>query len=481
MNSKKAESKIAVVGMGVMGRNLALNIEEHGYPVAVWNRTTEKARRFVGENPGKRFAMAETPEELVGILERPRRIMLMVQAGAGTDAVIEQFAPLLSEGDVLIDGGNSWFKDTQRRSQRLTSLGVSYLGVGVSGGEEGARHGPAIMPGGPREAYQHVREIFESIAARTESGPCVGYVGPDGAGHFVKMVHNGIEYADMQLIAEAYDILRRFGRMQAPELALLFDRWNQGPLGSFLIELTATVLNVRDAETGTPLVDLIADKAAQKGTGIWTQQAALELGIPVPTIGAAVNARVLSSMQEERLRAGGKLSGPKIGSAADAGELAAAIHDALLGARICSYAQGMSLIRSASQQWQWQVNLAQVARIWKGGCIIRARLLDSLMNAFERSPGLENVLLDDELGGQVVAMQQAMRRTLHIAQQHGIPAPGMSASLAYFDSYRTGRLPQNLTQAQRDAFGAHTYERIDRPEAGALHTDWLQAASHAGR
>jgi len=487
MNVKKVTSpqpqQFAIVGMGVMGRNLALNVEERGYRVAIWNRTADKARRLVEENPGKRLHMAGTPQELVAALERPRRIMVMVKAGKAVDAVIEQFAPLLDEGDVLIDGGNSWFKDTRRRSAELAERGINYFGVGVSGGEEGARHGPSIMPGGPRQAYEHIRPIFEAAAAQTHSGPCVGYIGPDGAGHFVKMVHNGIEYGDMQLIAEAYDILQRLGGFRAPELAELFDKWNRGPLASFLIELTGKIFTVTDSETGRPLVDLVNDKAAQKGTGICTQQIALDLGVPVPTIGAAVGARVLSSMKHERLCASKKLSGPETGTCAHPNELADTLHDALLGARICCYAQGMALIRAASHTYNWSVNLAEVARIWKGGCIIRARLLDNLMGAFERSPDLPNLLLDDDLGGRVVSVQAAMRRILETAQQAGIPVPAFGASLAYFDSYRTGRLPQNLTQAQRDAFGAHTYERIDRQEAGPVHTEWLAAATptSAGR
>src|SRR6185369_8800658 len=358
----------------VMGRNLALNIEEHGFPVAVWNLETEWVDSFIAENRDKEFIGAKSLEQFVQQLERPRRIMMMIKAGAPVDSTIEAIKPLLEEGDILIDGGNSYFKDTQRRVATLAESGLHFIGSGVSGGEEGARNGPSLMPGGAREAYEHIRPVFEAIAAKTDSGACVTYVGPDGAGHFVKMVHNGIEYGDMQLIAEAYDILRRGLRLDATELADIFDEWNRGPLESFLIEITANIFRRRDDESGKPLVDLVLDKAEQKGTGKWTTEEALELGVPIPTIAAAIDARVLSSMKDERAAASKKIKGPRVKrSRIDTQKIISAVHDALYASKICSYAQGLSLIRRGSDEYKWNVNLSEMARIWKGGCIIRAR------------------------------------------------------------------------------------------------------------
>ena len=477
-NEKHNAGDFGIIGLAVMGANLALNIEEHGFTVAVWNRRTERMQRFISDHAGKRFIPAKTLEELVAALERPRKIMIMIKAGEPIDIMVENLMPLLDKGDILLDGGNSWFKDTQRRAAALEQEAIHYFGVGVSGGEEGARSGPSLMPGGPAEAYGQITTVLESIAAKTESGACVGYIGPDGAGHFVKMVHNGIEYGSMQLIAEAYDILRRAAGLEPPELSDVFTEWNRGPLESFLIELTARIFRVRDAETGRPLVDLVLDKAGQKGTGAWTVQAALELGVPIPTIAAAVDARILSGMKEERIEASGRIKGPA-GRRQDVGKehLIATVRDALCAARICCYAQGMSLLRAASNEHQWNMDLKEIARIWKGGCIIRARLLDSIMGAFDRKPGLPNLLLDDTLGPEAAAGQDALRDALNVAQGRGIPAPAMGASLAYFDSYRTADLPQNLTQAQRDAFGAHTYERTDKPGGGPVHTDWREPAT----
>jgi len=476
MPDSKADSEqapIGIIGLGVMGRNIALNIEEHGFAVAIWNRTTEKTERFINECAGKRFVGTKTLEEFTAALKRPRRIMLMVQAGGPVDAMIDSLRPLLAPGDILIDGGNSWFKDTQRRAADLTKNNVHFFGIGVSGGEEGARHGPSLMPGGPSEAYEHIRPVLEAIAAKTDSGPCVAYIGPDGAGHFVKMVHNGIEYGNMQLIAEAYDILHKTNGLKTAQLADIFAEWNRGPLESFLIELTARIFTVRDEENGRALVELVLDKAAQKGTGRWTAQVALELGVPIPTIAAAVDARLLSSMKAERVAASSRIKGPRADRPAiDKKELIAAMHDALYGAKICCYAQGMSLIRNASDAFNWDINLKEIARIWKGGCIIRARLLDSIMNAYDRAPDLVNLLLDKQLGAEVQSAEPGWRRALGTAQERGIPAPAMGASLAYLDSYRSADLPQNLTQAQRDAFGAHTYERVDKPDSGPIHTDW---------
>ena len=467
------QAQFGMIGLAVMGRNLALNVEEHGFPVSVWNLETDWVDSFVNGNPGKQFIGARSIEEFVRSLERPRRIMMMIRAGAPVDLTIERIKPLLEPGDILIDGGNSYFRDTQAREEALSKEGISFIGSGVSGGEEGARNGPSLMPGGAPEAYQHVRPVFEAIAAKTDSGPCVTYVGPDGAGHFVKMVHNGIEYGDMQLIAEAYDILRKGLRLEAAELAEIFEQWNQGPLESFLIEITANIFRKGDDETGKPLVNLVLDKAEQKGTGKWTTQEALEIGVPIPTIAAAIDARVLSSMKDERVAASKKVKGPRAQpSRGPRDKLIKAVHDALYASKICSYAQGLSLIRRGSEENKWGVNLSEMARIWKGGCIIRARFLNSIMNAYTRQPDLPNLLLDEEFNRWMQSAQANWRMAVKTAIGIGIPVPAMSASLSYFDSYRTARLPQNLTQAQRDYFGSHTYERVDHPELGHLHTDW---------
>jgi 6-phosphogluconate dehydrogenase len=401
---------------------------------------------------------------------------MMIMAGKPVDSVLEQLKPLLDKGDIVIDGGNTHFAETRRREADLAKLGINFVGMGVSGGEEGARHGPSLMPGGTVEAWERLKPVLESMAAKTDSGPCVTHVGPDGAGHFVKMVHNGIEYGDMQLIAEAYDLMSRGLGMSAPEIGEVFAKWNEGPLASFLVELSAKVLVVKDEETGKPLVDLVQDKAGQKGTGKWTAELSLDLGIPIPTITAAIDGRVLSSMKDQRVAAQKRIRGVTgaAPAASDKPGLLAAVHDALLASKICSYAQGLQLIRAGSDKYSWGVSLKETARIWKGGCIIRARLLDNIMRAYERAPELKNLLLDEEFEGRMYGAQPNWRRALGVAQTLGIPTPSFSASLAYFDSYRTARLPQNLTQAQRDAFGAHTYERTDHPERGFVHTEWLK-------
>ncbi|HSQ19070.1 MAG TPA: NADP-dependent phosphogluconate dehydrogenase [Blastocatellia bacterium] len=479
--AKAQQAQFGMIGLAVMGRNLALNVEEHGFPVAVWNLETEWVDSFVNENHGKQFIGTRSVEELVRSLERPRRIMMMIRAGAPVDLTIERIKPLLEEGDILIDGGNSYFKDTQRREEALRKDGLCFVGSGVSGGEEGARHGPSLMPGGAREAYEHLRPILEAIAAKTDSGACVTYVGPDGAGHFVKMVHNGIEYGDMQLIAEAYDILRNGLRLEAAELADIFEGWNRGPLESFLIEITANIFRRRDEETGKPLVDLVLDKAEQKGTGKWTTEEALELGVPIPTIAAAIDARMLSSMKDERVAAGKKIKGPRVQRSRGPKEkLIQAVHDALYASKICSYAQGLSLIQKGSEEYKWGVNLSEMARIWKGGCIIRARFLNSIMNAYNRRPDLPNLLLDDEFNRWIQSAQANWRLAVKTALGIGVPVPAMTASLSYFDTYRTARLPQNLTQAQRDYFGSHTYERVDHPERGHVHTPWAPSDDTKG-
>jgi 6-phosphogluconate dehydrogenase len=474
-----AKSDFGVIGLAVMGRNLALNINDHGFSVAAWNLEQPMTDKFIADNQGRTLAGTRSLAELVGALEKPRRILMMIMAGKPVDSVLEQLKPLLEAGDIVIDGGNTHFAATRRREEDLRKLGINFVGMGVSGGEEGARRGPSLMPGGTTAAWERLRPVLESMAAKTDSGPCVTHVGPDGAGHFVKMVHNGIEYGDMQLIAEAYDILSRGLGMSAPEIGAVFAQWNEGPLASFLVELTAKVLMVKDADTGQPLVDLVQDKAGQKGTGKWTAELSLDLGVPIPTITAAVDGRVLSNMKDQRVAAGKRIRAalgpaPSV-QGADKTAHIAAVHDALLAAKICSYAQGLQLIRAGSDKYEWGISLKETARIWKGGCIIRARLLDNIMRAYERTPDLKNLLLDAEFEGRMFAVQPAWRRALALAQGLGIPTPAFAASLSYFDSYRTARLPQNLTQAQRDAFGAHTYERTDKPELGFVHSDWLKA------
>jgi 6-phosphogluconate dehydrogenase len=469
-----SRSTFGVIGLGTMGRNLALNIEEHGFPVAVWNLETDWTDAFLRDHPTAAFTGAKTLEALVAALERPRRILMMVPAGAPVDEMIGKLSPLLESGDILIDGGNSYFDDTRRREAALRAKGLDFVGCGVSGGEEGARYGPSIMPGGSDAAWARIKDVLEAISAKTDAGPCVTHVGPDGAGHFVKMVHNGIEYGDMQLIAEAYDVLHRGLGLATPEAAGVFDEWNRGPLESFLVELTAHVCRVKDSHTGQPLVDVIQDKAGQKGTGKWTAQVALDLAVAIPTIGAAIDARVLSSLKEERVAAAKVLGVPGAAdgafSGADRDGWKNALADALFAARVCSYAQGMALIAAGSAKYSWNVNLAEMARIWKGGCIIRARLLDPVRQAFTTNPTLANLLVDPAIARDLQKAAPGWRRVVAAAASAGIPVPALSASLAYFDSYRTARLPQNLTQAQRDAFGAHKFERVEKP--GFVHADW---------
>lgn len=456
-----------------MGRNLALNILDHGFSVAAYNRSPDPLAEAVSVSDG-RLIPQDSLEKLVGCLDQPRKIMLMVKAGEPVDAVLGLLKPLLDDGDIVIDGGNSWYEDTRRREKEYAAAGLRFFGVGVSGGEDGARHGPSLMPGGDNAAYEHIQPIFEAIAAKTDSGSCVTHIGPDGAGHFVKMVHNGIEYADMQFIAEAYHILSAVGGLAPSALAAVFEQWNRGPLESFLIEITATILTVKDEQGDGFLIDSVLDRAGQKGTGKWTNQVALTLGIPIPAIAAAIDARVLSSMKDERLRASKILPGPAPDSyEGDTGELIQAVHDALFASKVTAYAQGLSLIAEGSRTYNWSVNLRETARIWKGGCIIRARFLDTIMKAYEQNGQLENLLLDAQLREGVVQRQPAWRKVVCLAQQHGVPVPGMSASLAYFDSYRSARLPQNMTQAQRDAFGAHTYQRVDDPDGPFVHSHWL--------
>lgn len=460
-----------LIGLAVMGQNLVLNIESHGFPVAVYNRTPARTQEFLaGPAQGRRIKPCYSLQELVDSLERPRKVMLMVQAGSPVDEVIAQLKPLLEPGDLIIDGGNSFYKDTERRAAALAQEGIHFIGTGVSGGEEGALKGPAIMPGGPYEAYQMVEPIFKAIAAVAEGEPCVAYIGPRGAGHYVKMVHNGIEYGDMQLIAEAYDILHRALDLSARELHDIFAEWNEGELQSYLIEITRDIFAKVDPETGQPLVDLILDEAQQKGTGKWTSQDALDIGAPIPTINAAVESRIISAYKAERVAASKVLSGPEAHFEGDRQAFIRDVRDALYAAKICSYAQGMALLKAASKEYDYGLKLGEIAKIWRGGCIIRARFLNDITAAYTRNAELTNLLLDPFFREEILKRQGALRRVVQTAVGLGIPCLAFSASLAYFDAYRTARLPANLTQAQRDYFGAHTYRRIDKE--GVFHTEW---------
>jgi 6-phosphogluconate dehydrogenase len=467
--------QFGMIGMAVMGRNLALNMLDQDVRVAVYNLEPEMTDRAVQESDGKLHG-TKSLEELVSSLERPRRIMMMIQAGKPVDIVMEQLKPLLEPGDILIDGGNSWYEDTRRREADYRDAGLKFFGAGVSGGEEGARFGPALMPGGDRDAYQLIAPVFEAISAKTDSGACVTHVGPDGAGHFVKMVHNGIEYADMQFIAEAYQLLKDIGGLTPVELAQVFQRWNEGPLESFLIEITGKIFAVRDPEDNDSfLVDQVLDKAGQKGTGLWTGKVAMEHAIPVPSIVAAIDGRVLSSRKSERELMSQTLKGPTVAPFdGDRDTFVQQVHDALYSAKIVAYAQGMDLIGRLSVEHEWNVKLGEMARIWKGGCIIRARFLDSMMQAYDRDANLLNLLMDDDLRGRVESRQDTWRQVVGLALQRGIPVPGMASGLTYFDSLRHADLPQNLTQAQRDAFGAHTYQRKDDAEGPFVHSEWLR-------
>ncbi|RKY91880.1 phosphogluconate dehydrogenase (NADP(+)-dependent, decarboxylating) [candidate division KSB1 bacterium] len=471
---EKGIHDIGMIGLGVMGRNLALNIESHGFSVIGYDIDASKREEVKAIFSGKKIAIADSLPELIVTLKRPHIIMMMVPAGKPVDDVIQLLSPHLKRRTVLIDGGNSFFMDTERRSKELETAGIWYIGTGVSGGEYGALHGPSLMPGGQEEAYRHVEPIFTAIAARTDDGPCCTYVGPGGAGHYVKMVHNGIEYGDMQLIAEAYFLLKNALELEAPQLQEIFAEWNQGVLNSYLIDITAKILGKIDPETDKPIVDVILDKAGQKGTGKWTSQNALDVGVAIPTINSAVEARILSAFNEERVTASKVLHGSWPGSdkkfEGNADTLIAAVHDALYASKITSYAQGLALLRAASVEYDYHLNLAEITRIWKGGCIIRAKLLDDIKQAFLHNPDLPNLLLDAKFADTICRLQDNWRLAVQTAVNLGIPMLATAASLAYFDSYRCERLPANLIQAQRDFFGAHTYERVDKP--GSFHTRW---------
>jgi len=469
------QPSFGLIGLAVMGENLALNVERNGFPVTVYNRTYAKTEEFMATRAkGKNFLAAQTLEEFVQKLDRPRKILIMVKAGKPVDAVIDSLKPLLEEGDMIIDGGNSLYEDTERRTQDLEACKLGFVGMGVSGGEEGALNGPSLMPGGTPAAYQELEPIVTKIAAQVDDGPCVTFIGKGGAGHYVKMVHNGIEYGDMQLIAEAYDLLKNAVGLTNPELHEVFKEWNETEeLNSFLIEITRDIFTKIDPETHQHVIDLIVDAAGQKGTGRWTVVTSLELGVSIPTITAAVNARIISSYKEERVAASQELTGPSGAYEGDLKAFIPKIRDALYCSKICSYAQGMALLSQASQEFGYGLNLSEISRIWKGGCIIRAGFLDKIKVAFKDNPDLPNLLLAPEFKQSILDRQQAWREVLGLACQLGIPVPAFSASLDYFDSYRRATLPQNLTQAQRDYFGAHTYERVDRPRGEFFHSQWM--------
>lgn len=464
---------VGLVGLAVMGKNLALNIADHGYSVAVYNRSREKTDNLLNEAKHKNIIGTYSLEELVNSLERPRKIILMVKAGKAVDDMIEQLTPLISPGDLIMDGGNSNYLDTMERFKRLEERNIHYLGSGISGGEEGARKGPAIMPGGSKEAYKMMEKILSDISAKVGSDSCSSYIGKNGAGHFVKMVHNGIEYADMQLIVEAYSILKQVLDLTPPEFHDIFTEWNEGELNSYLIEITADIFNKKDPETGNYLVDMILDVAGQKGTGKWTGQISLELGVPTPTITTAVYERYISSKKEERVIAYKVLSGPKKKtklSNEEANNFKEAVRRGLYASKICAYAQGFSLMREASLHYNWELNLGDIAKIFRGGCIIRAQFLNRIMEAYDQKKDLINLLLADYFKDIVSEYQDDWRTVITTAITNGIPSPAFSSALAYYDSYRSSELPMNLLQAQRDYFGAHTYMRTDKE--GIFHTQW---------
>lgn len=489
----ETNADIGLIGLAVMGQNLALNIADHGFKISVYNRTTEKTKTFVAENPNTPGGLEgfETLEAFVASLKRPRKVVILVQAGWATDTVIEGLVPLLEDEDIIIDGGNAKWDDTIRREKELKAKGLRFIGSGVSGGEEGARFGPSLMPGGSEDAWQHLEPIWKAIAAKVdpETGKplegavpgrpieggfsCTAYIGPDGAGHYVKMVHNGIEYGDMQMICEAYDLMRSLLDMNPAEIGEVFAEWNQGELDSFLIEITADILKQTDPVTKKPFVDIVLDAAGQKGTGKWTSVNALDMGTPAPTIAEAVFARCISAIKDERVAASQLLKGPETKPYTDdKAELVEAIRQALYASKICSYAQGFQLMRDAEKEYNWELKFGEIAQIFRGGCIIRAAFLQKITEAFERDPDLANLLLDPYFAKAIDQAQSGWRRVVALAAQQGVPIPTFSSGLAYYDSYRTAQLPQNLLQAQRDYFGAHTYERIDQPRGKFFHIDW---------
>ena len=470
--SQTTQAEIGLIGLGVMGQNLALNIAEHGNATAVFNRTPARTEAFAATDEAKRFSLIPCLElkDFIATVRRPRAIILMVQAGAATDAQIEALVPLLEPGDLIIDGGNARYPDTIRRDRSLRERGLLFSGTGVSGGEEGARHGPSIMAGGADQAYARVGPVLEGIAAKVEGQTCCAHIGPDGAGHFVKMLHNGIEYADMQMIAETYAIMKDAVGLSYPEMQAIFAEWNRGELDSFLIEITADILGKHDPETGQPMAEVILDRAGQKGTGAWAVAAALELGAPAPILASAVGARSLSALKSERVGAAEVLSGPAGGFAGDRATIVDGLRDALLAAKVCAYAEGFAVMAAAGEAYDWKLDFGTIASIWRGGCIIRARFLHRIKEAYDRDREVPNLLLDPYFADLVNRAQPVWREVIRIATQQGIPVPALTAALAYFDGYRSARLSANMIQAQRDYFGAHTYERTDKP--GTFHTDW---------
>ena len=473
-----SKSDFGLIGLAVMGQNLVLNVESRGFQVSVFNRTTATTDEFVAKHPGKKLVGAKTLEEFVQSLATPRKIQIMVKSNAvkdsdrdAVDAVIEQLIPLLEKGDIIIDGGNSYYQTTERRDAYLAEKGLRFIGAGVSGGEEGARKGPSIMPGGPASTWEVMKPIFESISAKVDGEPCVIHIGPGGAGHYVKMIHNGIEYGDMQLICEAYNIFKHAGFTTA-EIAKVFTDWNDGDLQSYLIQITGKALEQIDPETGTSIVELIVDKAGQKGTGQWTLLNAAENAVVISTINAAVEARILSSQKKQRVVASKELQGPTPSITLDKAELVKKVHDALYASKVISYAQGLDLIKTMGEKKDWGLDLGKIAAIWRGGCIIRAKFLNRITDAYRGNPTLVNLVLDPFFKDLLNLTQQNWREVVALATINGIPVPAFSASLGYYDSYRAERLPANLLQAQRDFFGAHTYERLDKPEGEFFHTDW---------
>ncbi len=468
-----SKADIGLIGLAVMGENLVLNMESHGYTVAVFNRTTQKVDDFVnGRGKGKNVIGTHTVEELIQNLKSPRKVMIMVKAGSPVDKVIDQLVPLLDKGDIIIDGGNSHFPDSIRRTKELEEKGLLFIGTGVSGGEEGALKGPSIMPGGSKEAWPHVKSIFQDISAKVEDGtPCCDWVGEGGAGHFVKMVHNGIEYGDMQLICEAYQIMKDLLGMSYDEMHEVFKEWNEGELDSYLIEITSDILAYKD-EDGEPLVEKILDTAGQKGTGKWTAVASLDQGVPLTLIGEAVYARTLSAMKDDRVEASKILKGPKPKFEGDKNQFIEDLRKALYASKIVSYAQGYVLMRYAAEEYGWNLNYGGIALMWRGGCIIRSIFLGKIKDAFDKNPKLTNLLLDDFFKEKIESSQDSWRKVVAAAATNGIWIPAMSTALNYFDGYRNDRLPANLLQAQRDYFGAHTYERVDKPRGEFFHTNW---------
>ncbi len=467
------QADIGLIGLAVMGQNLVLNMDDHGFTVAVFNRTVSKVDRFMeNEAKGTNVIGTHSLQELVSVLKRPRRVMIMVKAGWPVDATIEQLVPLLERGDIIIDGGNSHYPDSTRRTNELAEKGILFIGTGVSGGEEGARYGPSIMPGGAPQAWPHVKQIFQGIAAKVADGtPCCDWVGEEGAGHFVKMVHNGIEYGDMQLISEAYDLMGNGLSMSPDEMSAVFARWNEGKLNSYLIEITADILAFKD-EDGEPMVNKILDAAGQKGTGKWTVATALDFGVPLTLIAEAVFSRFLSALKEERVAASRLLGSAVQQYEGDKAAFVGDLEQALFASKVASYTQGYMLMRAASEEFGWNLSYGNIALMWRGGCIIRAAFLDDIKAAFDKNPGLPNLMLDPFFKEQVLGAEGAWRRVVGAAASLGIPAPAMSSALAFFDGYRRDRLPANLLQAQRDYFGAHTYERLDRPRGEFFHTNW---------